>query len=205
MLGVGVTGNPHHNIVLGTGTAGGTTASFTARANAENETADHQLDVPGDGSWYPAGGVARSTTYRNVYLYGIPGDTPNTDTVTFPSMATSFIAGNTRFDSAELSGQVFWPCFWDIDIGDGGFMAFAQGTPPWEIYPESILACPDLRTGFDPFLGDFWTENNGPFPAGSPPFQWRPRRRVYKAVAAPAGGLSIPVATHHYTKNIGAI
>ena len=183
------------------GTSGTAKVSMNTREGATNISAYAADTVPSSG-WFHMAGVRASSTSSFAYTNGKQG-TEVTAAVTPTNVDKLVIGILTQFNTSEYTGDIFWPCFWNVALSQAEVAALAARTPPWEIRPESIVAMPNLDTLYDPFLGDFWTHVGSGGSITAPPFQWRPRRRVYKAPAA-VGGLSIPVAMHHYTKNIGA-
>lgn len=92
-------------------------------------------------------------------------------------------------------GSLAWVTVWAAALSAGERAALSNRqhfTPPWEIRPESIIAMPNMRTLWDPYLKVRWTPT-GTVPA-NPPWIWRPRHvSMYVSAAPGLDYLPIPV------------
>ena len=132
--------------------------------------------------WFHQAGVFASDLSRLVYLTGVAG-TENTASRAVADTECMTIGIQEKITTGKYDGDIFWPCIWNVALTAGEILALAQRVPPWEIRPQNIVAMPDMRTGYDPFLKAKWEILNSPAPA-PPPIRWAPRRRVFKAPAA---------------------
>jgi hypothetical protein len=141
--------------------------------------------------WYHAAATFESTTSRTGWMNGDPG-TPETTSrdPAAGSIECMTIGIEEKFTVSNYLGDIFWPCFWSVILEAWEMMHLASGVPPWHVRPESIVACPDMLTGWDPFLGVPWEIINAP-PVSKPPREWVPPVRTIPTSAAAAAGGSV--------------
>lgn len=136
--------------------------------------------------WQHMAGVYSAANNKRAYLDGVAATANTTNRGTDASL-DAYIGYFARgVSTGPFGGQLHWPCIWSAALTAGEIQSLARGTPPWEIRPQSIVACPDMQSLYDPYLRATWT-NSGTTIA-EPPRLYRPRKTLFIPQAAPSTG-----------------
>jgi len=206
LMAIGDSASTSHEHALYTFTSGTTTIRALSRASS-NAIATLASPTLSTGTWYHGCAVFASATDRTIYLDYV--NSQNDTTSKTPLGADVLrISREARSTSTKMwTGDICHPAVWADSLLPDEVAALAAGAHPTMIRPGSLTYYLPLETVsiFDP-LGNVWTENGTPVESGDCPPVFYPSDPWvgFTAGGAPPAGLSIPVAMHHYTKNIGA-
>jgi hypothetical protein len=148
-------------ILRAAGGIAGDPLRFTARNAGTARHADTTVAFKMN-TWQHALARVRSATDRDCRIDNGSEGT-STDAITPAGIDTMSIGrvGDSS-PTGNIDGRLSWPCFWNVYLTDAEGGELASGRPPWEVRPESIVACPDFRTLWDPFLKLQFPSFNGP-------------------------------------------
>lgn len=125
-------------------------------------------------TWTHAAAVFTSNASRTAYINGTAA-TPNTTSRGTATMVT-LRCGATCFTVPTLpfTGQLAWPAAWNVALSAGDIAMLASGVPPWQVRPESLVACYDF-TGAElessrGRSAHFMLTNTGSVPINGPSF-----------------------------------
>ena len=209
MLYLGDPDTSGHRCVLGDSLGlAGNPLRYIGRSGSANFSSSNSSTI---GGWNSGLLAMHSTTSRDMWLNGV--GTNNTATeISVPSNWTRFSIGALDRDHTSkvyFDGAIAWACVWDVGLSAGEAKAFSAGYHPYLIRPESLVLfaplgghdCADDQD-IDHITGTALSVGGTPTTTDHPSGLIYPSQQFIPFPSA--AGLPIPVASHHYTKNIGA-
>lgn len=188
-MSIGASANADNYFNIGLGTL----LPYARAANVSIGTANGP-STPAIGKWAHVAAVFAATNSRTCYVNGIAGST-NTTSITPAGVDKTAVAAFVR-DSGFFNAPdatILSPAIWNVALNVQEIRAIATGTPPWQIRPQNLVACPDLATLDDPYLNLRWSANGNP--ALAEPIRFARRNRVSVATFSAPAPQTITVPT----------
>lgn len=137
-------------LLMARGNVGGDPIRFDARSVGIS-SADTSIGYLAN-TWQHVCAVAGGVDDRSVFIQGGNEGTNTTTTTPTGIDVISIARLGDSTPGAYADGRIFWPCVWNVALTNAEVSRLASGVPPWWVRPEAIVACPDLRTLYDPFM-----------------------------------------------------
>lgn len=159
-------------------------------------------------AWHHGAAVFPDVANSAVYIDGGSKGTGNNAASTSVPLDRTSIGYLTPGFEKYCDGSIAWAAYWSLALSDAQVASLAAGYSPLQIAPQALVA-------FYP-LGGLHIANDKDIVGGldltaqnAPTWDDHPPGLIYPSgprvmVPTAAVGLSIPIAMHHYTKNITA-
>jgi hypothetical protein len=194
-----VSANSDYWVLRANGQAGGDPVSWIAvgtSVQTVNTTSGYSAST-----WHHAAAVEASSTDRRVFIDGGSKAT-NTTACTVSSVDYTELGRRVRKSGAgTLDGRIAEAAIYNAALSDANIAELATGASPSMVRPDALVAYwPLLRDTDQDFVGtyDMSVGAGTPSIATHPPAVFYSIPKSLIRVAPVVGGLSIPVAVHHY-------